>query len=417
MAAVDPAGYTPGTSIGGEYAIVRELAAGGMGVLYVARHKTLDYSCAIKVMFPNLLADPKLREKFIQEAKLGAKIQSDHVVRVLAAGIDDTRGGLPWFAMELLDGVDLFELVDKRGAQPTAFVRDLFGQIGHGVGAAHDAGIVHRDLKPKNVFLAKAASVGGGQIVKVLDFGIAKVVADATLAGSMTVGSPYWMAPEQGALGQTITPATDVWALGLVAFYVLTGKIFWTSAVTARDKPFAILLEIQSTPIPSASERARALGATAALPAGFDAWFGRCVVRDPARRFRHAREACSTLVALLPGAAPTPPATSAGPMGTVMIDPSAVAAARRAAEHQQQTPHITTIHATPESAATLPLEDVLQHMTMPMATPGRSPPSLSSLEETRKIRRKSGPNWIVWLVIGVAALGVSAVVVWLFALR
>ena len=124
----------------------------------------------------------------------------------------------------------------KRGAAPgAADVLVIFEQLCHAVGAAHRVGVVHRDLKPENIFLAQARRAGATFMVKVLDFGIAKIVAEASTKQTAAMGSPIWMAPEQ-ADRSPVTPATDVWALGLIAFYLLTGRPFWRSANDAARR-------------------------------------------------------------------------------------------------------------------------------------------------------------------------------------
>src|SRR5262249_57744065 len=138
-----------------------------------------------------------------------------HVVEVIAAGVD---GDTPWLAMELLEGEDLCDRLERGRLEP-AEARAIFAQLGDAVGAAHSVGVVHRDLKPANVFLSRGPN-GAGMSVKVLDFGIAKLVSDAR-DGTAPCGSPLFMAPEQ-ATGASITPAADVWALGLLPFPPLT---------------------------------------------------------------------------------------------------------------------------------------------------------------------------------------------------
>ncbi|MCA9580096.1 MAG: serine/threonine protein kinase, partial [Myxococcales bacterium] len=173
-----------------------------------------------------LVSDPSLRRRFEQEARVAARIASEHVVAVLAAGVD-APSGMPWLVMELLDGSDLADLIARDGALPVERARPIFDQLCHAVGAAHAAGIVHRDLKPENVFVAKAQRAGADVTVKVLDFGIAKIFADAKTSKTDAMGSPLWMAPEQTERGDRIGPQTDVWALGLIAFTVLTGRKYW----------------------------------------------------------------------------------------------------------------------------------------------------------------------------------------------
>lgn len=280
----------PGTVFARDFRIVRKLASGGMGALYVAEQLTTGRQRALKLMHPTFVDSPELREKFALEARVGARIESEHVIEVVAAGVDDD---VPWLAMELLVGSDLAAELKKRGHFSREEVARILGQVGHALGAAHRAGIVHRDLKPENVLLAETRRMSESYTVKLLDFGIAKVVEAARSANTGAVGTPLWMAPEQSERDAQITPSTDVWAFGLVAFKLLTGRSFWLSG--GGEGVAAVLRELIIDPIPSASARARELGVAELVPAGFDAWFAQCVCRDPAGRFVDATAAANAL--------------------------------------------------------------------------------------------------------------------------
>jgi len=243
----------PGTIVSGHFRIVRALNEGGMGAVFVAEHVTTLKQRALKVMRGELLGDPSLRERFVQEAQIGGRIESEHVVEVVDAGFDDHLR-MPWIAMELLEGESLAERV-ARGPVPAAEMYALLQQLCHGLAAAHRVGIVHRDLKPENVFVARARRVGAPFTVKVLDLGIAKVVAEAkaTRMATAAIGTPLWMAPEQTELSNRIGPPTDVWALGLIAFRMLTGRYYWHEAYRNANNVTAILTEMLVTPLVSAS--------------------------------------------------------------------------------------------------------------------------------------------------------------------
>lgn len=301
-----------GEVFGNDFEIVRPLSEGGMGAVYIARQRSTGRERALKLMHPELLADAKLRQRFEQEARIGSRVASDHVVEVIAAGVDEARG-IPWLAMELLQGETLAAMVERLGPRPVAEVLDVFEQLCHALAAAHAQRIVHRDLKPENVFLAESRRVGARYLVKVLDFGIAKVVAEAQTKATAAIGTPWWMAPEQSSPGAETTPAADVWALGLIAFYLLTGRSYWRSATSDEPSPIMALREIVLEPLEPASQRATSLGHGPGLPPGFDAWFDRCVARDPSARFRDAGELFAALRATLGGAAPSATGTLAAP--------------------------------------------------------------------------------------------------------
>ncbi len=315
-----------GSLFAGDYRIVRLLREGGMGAVYVVLQESTGKERALKVMRPELVANEALRERFKREARAGAAIESEHVVEVQRAGIDEATG-TPFLVMELLRGKALDEAMASYRTFPPAQVRLILGELCHAVGAAHRAGIVHRDLKPENVFLAETKRAGQSFMVKVLDFGIAKLAAETRLTGA--IGSPIWMAPEQTKPGN-ISPAADVWSMGLLTFQLLTGVPFWRALDSEAASVEMILRAILIDPIPSAGERAEERGAQGLVPAGFDAWFGRCVVREPSARFPSAREAFEALAPILDSAAasgstrvsPRSTGPARSPMGTPLPPPA-----------------------------------------------------------------------------------------------
>ena len=266
-----------------------------MGAVYVVRQRSTGWPRALKLMHPGLLRDAASRQRFEQEASIGSRIPSDHVVKVVAAGIDAATG-TPWLAMELLEGETL-EACARRGPMTPRELLAIFEQLCHALAAAHRQGIVHRDLKPENVFLARTQTMGMPFVVKVLDFGIAKIREAAQTALTAPLGTPLYMAPEQYA-GSGIDLPTDVWALGLIAFYLLTGNLYWLTPRRASASAHQMMYEVCHEPIVAASARAAQLG-TVALPDGFDGWFSRCVAPHPSQRFSHAGEAMDALRAVL----------------------------------------------------------------------------------------------------------------------
>ncbi|MFO0615549.1 MAG: serine/threonine-protein kinase [Polyangiaceae bacterium] len=286
-----------GFVFGGDFEIVRPLASGGMGAVYVARQRSTGRERALKVMLGHLLADADLRRRFEQEARVGAEIESEHVVEVVGAGVDAATG-VPWMAMEFLPGESLAAHLERVGALPWQDVETIFLQLCHAVGAAHDKRIIHRDLKPDNVLLAVSRRPVTRFNVKVLDFGLAKVLGEIQASHTRAIGTPLWMAPEQAEPGAKLTPAVDVWALGLIAFRALTGKNFWRAAQLAEVSPLMVLRETGLDPIPLATTRCTELGGHP-LPAGFDAWLARCLDRAWDARFRDANEAFAALRPLL----------------------------------------------------------------------------------------------------------------------
>jgi len=274
-----------------------------MGVVYVAHQISTARERALKIMLGDLADNQDLKRRFEQEARVGAQIESEHVVEVVGAGIDAATGS-PWLAMELLQGED-FAAYLARGPLAPSEALVVFEQLAHALGAAHAKQIVHRDLKPENVFLARSRRAGASFVVKVLDFGIAKLLSQANTSRTAAMGTPLWMAPEQTQHGGRISASADVWALGLIAFRALAGRHFWISAEDPNGSSMMILREIVFEPIPPASVRAAQLGAPA-LPPGFDAWFARCVARAPEDRFQDASEMFAVLRSVLAPAAWAP---------------------------------------------------------------------------------------------------------------
>jgi serine/threonine-protein kinase len=288
-----PATLPPGSSFAdGRFRIEALVGTGGTGAVYRALDCTTGERRALKVMHEELMEEPRSARRFLREARVGASVRSTHIARVLSAGID-AEHGLPWLAMELLEGSDLASVLEAHGPLGVRETVFLCAELCDALGAAHDAGIVHRDVKPDNVFLSHER--GAREVVKLLDFGIATTATGAASTVTDAIGTPAFMAPEQ-FVGGRVTPAADVWALGLLVFRALTGHYFWKSADGAAP-PARLVSEVLSAHIPFGSERAAELGAPlGAFPPELDTWLAGCLWRDPALRYRGAREAFAALV-------------------------------------------------------------------------------------------------------------------------
>jgi serine/threonine-protein kinase len=263
--------------IGGRYRPIRLLGRGGMGIVYEVEHVHTSEILALKVLSDRALASDGSIERFRREARVPARIRSEHVVRVVDADAAPELGGAPYLVMELLHGEDLRRAAGE-APQPPDRVIDWLAQVARALDKAHGLGIIHRDLKPENLFLARRDD--GTSIVKILDFGIAKMTFDGgpSTASDQLLGTPLFMAPEQAELkGAPATSRTDLFALGLIAYKLLTGRHYWVS-----DSLVSLVREICLEPMPPPSKRGIALG-----PA-FDAWFARACHRDPAMRFETA---------------------------------------------------------------------------------------------------------------------------------
>lgn len=293
---------SPGAIFASDYRVIRPLREGGMGAVYAVEQLSTSRPCALKVMQPALVNHPDARKRFLREAKIGAQLKSDFVVQVIQAGVDDATG-MPWLAMELLEGEDLDAYANRVGRLDAKDVLEIFDQLCDALGEAHGKGIVHRDLKPENIFLAPPRRRRDRFTIKVLDFGIARLLSEAQTTSSRTqgaMGTPLFMAPEQAQPGMSIGPFTDVWALGLIAFRLLTGSHYWRTARDPNATMVMLTMEAYVHPMAVASTRAGESGSAGALPPGFDGWFLRCVARNSAERFPDAAHAFMAFEQLVP---------------------------------------------------------------------------------------------------------------------
>jgi serine/threonine protein kinase len=220
------AGVREGEILAGKYRVERVLGIGGMGVVVAAQHVQLDEKVAIKFLLPTMLRNQEVVGRFAREARAAVKIKSEHVARVFDVGT--LEDGAPYMVMEFLEGVDLAAWLQRQGPLPIEQAVDFVLQACVAVANAHGLGVVHRDLKPANLFCTRGSD--GQFVVKVLDFGISKVtsLSGAGTGGSMTqtsavMGSPYYMSPEQMQSAKDVDARTDIWALGVVLYELLTG--------------------------------------------------------------------------------------------------------------------------------------------------------------------------------------------------
>jgi len=211
----------------GNYRVAEQLGAGGMGVVYVGRHETLGHRIAVKVLQPELSSHAGMVQRFFNEAQAATAIRNPGIVQVFDFGT--TPDGRAYFVMELLEGETLAARIKQRRRHDHAEVCRLGRQIANVLQAAHAAGITHRDLKPENLFLVPDSEVIGGERVKVLDFGIAKLTGDAHPAGvkthtGMMMGTPNYMSPEQCRSASSADARSDIYALGCILFEIACGR-------------------------------------------------------------------------------------------------------------------------------------------------------------------------------------------------
>jgi serine/threonine-protein kinase len=264
------------------------LGTGATGTIYSVEHAFTGEVLALKVMKAHLGASPDAIARFKREARAVSMIRSQHVVRIFDADVAPELGGVPYLVMDLLDGKDLEQVSDNKPVNPEDVV-EWFRQVSLALDKAHRIGIIHRDLKPENLFLTRLDD--GTPLVKILDFGIAKIAAESpgtTLSGQL-FGTPLYMAPEQ-ARGDTtqMGPATDLFAMGQIAYRLLTGVAYRTAATLTE-----MLSEIVHERVRAPSERGHSLGVD------FDGWFLRACHPDPAQRFASAHEQVEALAQAL----------------------------------------------------------------------------------------------------------------------
>ena len=279
-----PSDLVAGTLIAGKYRIERKLGAGGMGAVYAAKHEALGVRVAIKVVLPAIAKDGQVVARFLQEARAAARIEGEHIARVTDVGT--LESGAPYMVMELLEGEDLGELVEKDGAlEPSRAVRYVTQALS-GLSEAHALGVVHRDLKPSNLFVVRRT--GKPDRVKVLDFGISKTnfeqAGDQITATGSLLGSPAYMSPEQLRSSKSVDVRADIWSVGVILYEVLTGALpFHGDNVGAV---FAAILENEAVPPHTLR---------GAVPQGLSDVVLRCLRRKPEERFQTVEELATAL--------------------------------------------------------------------------------------------------------------------------
>ena len=272
-----------GDVVAGKYLVERILGAGGMAFVLSARHIDLDESFALKFLNQELLSEGVVVERFMREARAACKIRSEHVARVHDVG---THEGAPFIVMEHLVGRDLATVVEEEGGLRLEDAVEYVLQTCEALAAAHALGIVHRDIKPENLFLVERDGVPS---VKLLDFGISKTGlargdASSRLTGSLSLGTPCYMSPEQIRASASADARSDIWSLGVVLYELLTG----TQAFQAETVTEMCAAVLESEPAPVTRLRPE-------VPSGLAAVVARAMEKDAARRFSDVGELATAL--------------------------------------------------------------------------------------------------------------------------
>jgi serine/threonine-protein kinase len=283
------AGVREGDILAGKYRVDRLLGVGGMGVVVAASHVHLETKVAIKFLLPEMLNSREAVARFAREARAAVKITSEHVARIFDVGT--LENGAPYMVMEFLEGGDLAAWIEQRGRLPVEQAVEFVLQACVAVADAHGLGIVHRDLKPANLFCVRRTD--GQLLIKVLDFGISKVTQFGASGPGVSVtktsalmGSPLYMSPEQMQSSKAVDSGTDIWALGIILFELLTGQTPFAGETLPE-----VVLNIATRPTPSLR------GFRPDVPVGLEAVILRCLEKDARARYRNIGELA---VALLP---------------------------------------------------------------------------------------------------------------------
>jgi serine/threonine protein kinase len=289
--------FAPGDVVAGRYKIIDLVGSGGTGEVYRATDQALGGTVALKTLKHGVAKHPVLLERFRREAQNALRVTHPNVCRIRDIGIHEQRGLKRFFlTMELLEGESLAVAIAKRPPFSTAEALPILTQIAEGLQAAHDSSVVHRDLKPGNVMLLGPAPGRDAPRAVITDFGLAiseEQVALGLTESSELIGTPEYMAPEQTDQGST-TPALDIYALGIIAFEMLT-----------KRRPFAAGATPIETMLMRRHQQPDAL--RSALPDADPVWEAailRCLERDPGRRFARAAD---FVTALVDGVVPPPP--------------------------------------------------------------------------------------------------------------
>ncbi len=397
----------PGDLINGKYRLIRLIGDGGMGSVFEARHEYLGTVVALKFLHSELASRPGLVARFLREARLSASIKSDHIARV--TDVDQASNGAAYLVMELLEGQSLRALLDREGRLPPQVALDYTLQMLDGLEAAHAIGVVHRDLKPDNVFIVSTAK---GPLVKLLDFGIAKLRSSKELQGGLTrpgvmMGTPEYMAPEQAYAADSVDVRADVYSVGAILYEMLAG-----TRPAQGDDPLEIAAFIMAQKVPRLSQVDRT------IPERLSQVVHRAMAPMPADRFTTVSELRAALTPLSGsisaagsispdrGVPATLPPDAAEPVHGAPATGGAQGAARgktQAGTDGSRAVAAATPNYTPPAYALPPPPGGNAHVS------GIPTPGYANLPQVPGAGTKSPRRLSVWLLIGMSVIAIGIV--------
>jgi eukaryotic-like serine/threonine-protein kinase len=407
---VSPSMIAPGAVLAGKYRVERMLGEGGMGVVVAAYHEALDQRVALKLLRGGAMERPDVVERFLREARSAVKLRSNHVARVFDVGKLDN--GWPYIVMEYLEGSDIDHEIRKNGPMNIERAVGLVLQACEAVAEAHALGIVHRDIKPHNLFLT--TGFGGSDLVKVLDFGIAKSTA---MQGVLTrtdssVGSPLYMSPEQMRTPRDIDARTDIWSLGVTLYEMIAGR----PPFDAENFPELVLKVTEGRCAPLSSARQE-------VPRALSDIVDRCMQRDRIARWANVAELAT---ALEPFAAPDSRVAAenarralgassrnmpkAAPSGPAALAPASEPAPSTLNETEIETARGPAINTGPSSEVPSTVAESAQSVPFelrPLAGSGTSGPNAWSGSASESIPKSRSP-WIAMSLGVLLTFGLGA---------
>ncbi len=386
----------PGSLIAGKYQIERQLGAGGMGAVYIAINQVLQKRVALKVMSGDFGGQPQAMDRFFREAMAASRVRHPAIVEIYDAGMHE---GAPWMAMELLDGESLAQRIERRSYVTAGELLAIVGPVLSALSAVHAHGIVHRDLKPDNIFLERLAD--GAVRPKLLDFGIAKTqdALNKLTATGAVMGTAHYLAPEQARDSSTVDPRTDLYAMGVVMYEALSGRM----PQAENTLPELVTKLITQVPVPL-------LTVAPQVPMDLANVVHWCLARDPSARPQNAQDllvqlqrALANIPATMPSLPVSSPPPSARPVtgtGDALAGTALAAVAGPASWSPASTPAPT---APWSPGMTPPPWSPSNNWSGPPAGFGAPPPEKRS-------------NALLYSVIGLVVLGGMCVFVMPFAL-